>query len=175
MAYPVDTVISVEKYLSTVYKPECEYVDGELIKRNLGEAEHSAVQAAISALLGSNRREAGVHLFLALRVQVGPRKFRVPDIAVTTRKIPRGVLREPPFLCIEILSPEDRMSRVEARIDDFLAFGVKYVWLVDPRRRKAWTYTSEGRRDATTVLSTSDPDLSLPLEEIFTALDEDVE
>jgi Uma2 family endonuclease len=85
------------------------------------------------------------------------------------------VLREPPFLCVEVLSPEDRMSRVDARIDDFLAFGVKYVWLIDPRRRKAWIYTNDGRRDAVNVLSTSNPDLALPLEEIFTALDEDVE
>jgi Uma2 family endonuclease len=76
---------------------------------------------------------------------------------------------------VEILSPEDRMSRVDARIDDFLAFGVKYVWLVDPRRRKAWIYTTEGRREAANVLTTSSPDLALPLEEIFTALDEDIE
>jgi Uma2 family endonuclease len=108
-------------------------------------------------------------------VEVAPGRYRVPDIAVTKGRIPKGVPREPPFLCVEVLSPEDRMSRVEARIDDFLSFGVQYIWLVDPRRRKAWTYTPRGRRDETSVLTTSDPDLSLAIEEIFAALDEDVE
>jgi Uma2 family endonuclease len=171
----VTTLVPVEEYLSTVYEPDCDYVDGEVIERNMGESDHSGIQMLVAMWLHSQRRRTGIHVFPELRVQVSPGRYRVPDLAVTTRKIPTGVLREPPFLCVEVLSPEDRMSRVEARIDDFLAFGVKYVWLIDPRRRKAWTYTSEGRRDATTVLSTSNPDLSLPLEEIFTALDEDVE
>lgn len=179
MAYPVamavTTLVPVEEYLSTVYEPDCDYVDGEVIERNMGESDHSGIQMLVAMCLHSQRRRTGIRVFPELRVQVSPGRYRVPDITVTTRKIPTGVLCEPPFLCVEVLSPEDRMSRVEARIDDFLAFGVKYVWLVDPRRRKAWTYTSEGRRDAATVLSTSNPDLSLPLEEIFTALDEDVE
>jgi Uma2 family endonuclease len=171
----VSTLVPIEEYLSSVYEPDCDYVDGEVIERNMGESDHSGVQGLIYWLLFSLRRHAGIHVFPELRVQVSPRRYRVPDIAVTTRKIPKGILREPPFLCVEILSPEDRMSRVDARIDDFLAFGVKYVWLVDPRRRKAWIYTTEGRREAANVLTTSSPDLALPLEEIFTALDEDIE
>src|SRR5256885_9307685 len=110
----VSTIVSVEDYLSTAYDPDCDYVDGEVIERNMGESDHSGMQGAISAWLYSQRRRAGIHMFPELRVQVGPRRYRIPDIAVTTRKVPRGVLREPPFLCVEILSPEDRMSRVEA-------------------------------------------------------------
>ena len=33
--------ISLDEYLSTVYDPDCEYVDGELIERNMGESDHS--------------------------------------------------------------------------------------------------------------------------------------
>ncbi|MGD1071041.1 MAG: Uma2 family endonuclease [Bryobacteraceae bacterium] len=171
----VSTLVPVEEYLSSVYEPDCDYVDGEVIERNMGESDHSGLQLEIALWLASRRRKTAIQVYPELRVQVAPRRYRVPDIAVTTHKIPRGVLREPPFLCVEILSPEDRMSRVDARIDDFLAFGVKYVWLVDPRRRKAWIYTSEGRREAAAVLTTSSPDLALPLEEIFIALDEDIE
>ncbi|HEX4278213.1 MAG TPA: Uma2 family endonuclease [Bryobacteraceae bacterium] len=96
-------------------------------------------------------------------------------MTVTTRKIRGRILREPPFLCIEILSPEDRASRMESKIDDYLAFGVRYVWVIDPRKRSAWSYTSEGKREASSVLTTSEPHLALSLDEVFAAVDEDLE
>ena len=53
------------------------------------------------------------------------------------------VFRTPPFICIEVLSPEDRMSPPQQRIDDYLAFGVGYVWVVDPATRRAWVYAKD--------------------------------
>jgi Uma2 family endonuclease len=168
-------VIALDEYLSTVYEPDCEFVDGELIERNWGESDHSAVHGIVSALLYNQRRELGIYIFLSLRVQVAATRFRVPDIAVTKHKGRGRILCEPPFLCVEILSPEDRASRMQLKIDDYLEFGVRYVWLIDPRFRKAWSYTSEGRREPSEVLTTSDPPLTLSLGEIFAALDDDVE
>ncbi|MSV31371.1 MAG: hypothetical protein EXQ57_02525 [Bryobacterales bacterium] len=52
------------------------------------------------------------------------------------------VASTPPFRCIEILSPEDRMTRVEVRINDFLAMGVNTVWVLDPETRQAYTATA---------------------------------
>jgi Uma2 family endonuclease len=172
---PTDTLVSLDQYLSTVYEPDCEYVDGELIERNMGEFDHSAMQGIILELLFGQRREAGVYVFPELRVQVSSTRYRVPDITVTTKKGKGTILREPPFLCIEILSPEDRVSRMEVKIDDYLAFGVKHVWLIDPRREKAWSYTSEGKRESSSVLTTSHPRLTLSLDEVFSALADDLE
>jgi Uma2 family endonuclease len=39
---------------------------------------------------------------------------------------------EPPLLVAEILSPDDRVSRIVLRIDQYLKRGVSLVWLVDP-------------------------------------------
>jgi hypothetical protein len=39
--------ISVEEYLSTSYRPDCDYVDGLVEERNLGEYDHAAVQSAL--------------------------------------------------------------------------------------------------------------------------------
>jgi Uma2 family endonuclease len=169
------TAISLDEYLSTVYDPDCEYVDGELIERNMGESDHSAIQTMISALLYSQRRELGIHVFAELRVQVAPTRYRIPDITVTKQKVQGRILRQPPFLCIEILSPEDRTSRTELKIDDYLAFGVPYIWLIDARRKKAWSYTSEGKRESSAVLTTSDPRLTLVLDDVFSAVEDDVE
>ena len=79
------------------------------------------------------------------------------------------------MLCIEILSPEDRVSRTEPKIDEYLRFGVRHVWLIDPRERRAWLFTSEGKREATDVLSTTNPDIQLPISDLFAELDEMVD
>ena len=39
------TLISVQEYMATTYRPDCDYVDGEVRERNLGEIEHSHLLA----------------------------------------------------------------------------------------------------------------------------------
>ncbi|MGA2716196.1 MAG: Uma2 family endonuclease [Bryobacteraceae bacterium] len=167
-------MISLDEYLSTVYEPDCEYVDGDLVDRNAGELDHSGLLGIIAALLYNQRAQHGIHVFPVLRVQVAATRYRIPDITVTTQKARGKILREPPFLCIEILSPEDRASRMQTKIDDYLSFGVQHVWIIDPDSRKGWSYTREGKRESTEVLATSDPHLTLSLKEIFNELSEAV-
>lgn len=38
----------------------------------------------------------------------------------------------PPFLVVEILSPEDRPVRLQPKIREYLADGVECVWVIDP-------------------------------------------
>jgi Uma2 family endonuclease len=64
---------------------------------------------------------------------------------------------------------------MELKIDDYLTFGVRHIWLIDPRRKKAWSYTSEGKRESSAVLTTSEPRLTLKLDEIFATLDDYIE
>lgn len=130
-------MVSVEEYLNTPYDPDCEYVDGELVERNWGEIDHSCLHGSASGWLSSRRKQFAIHVFLSVRTQVGPTRFRIPDIAVTTHKPKGRILGEPPLLCIEVLSPEDRVSRMEQKIDDYLNFGVSYIWLIDPRKKLA--------------------------------------
>jgi hypothetical protein len=63
---------------------------------------------------------------------------------------------------VEIVSPEDRMSRVQDRIDDYFA------WVVDPVRRCACQTTAAGDlHRVTEILRATDPALEVPLSEIF--------
>jgi Uma2 family endonuclease len=93
----------------------------------------------------------------------------VPDICVMAGGDPdEEIFTTPPFLCIEVLSPDDRMSRMQDKIGDFLSMGVRYVWLIDPYARRAWTHTNEGCFEAKDgVLRTKDPDIEMPLSEIM--------
>lgn len=138
------TAVPVEEYLSTDYRPDVDYVDGEIVERNGGEKDHSRLQALLINYLVSRESEYGIHVFAEQRIQISPRKYRVPDICVTVGPEPEEqIFTVAPFLCIEIVSPEDRMGRIQQKIDDYLGFGVQYVWLIDPESR-AWVYTREG-------------------------------
>ena len=166
---PTGTLISVEEYLATSYRPDCDYVDGYIEERNLGEFDHSSLQTAVSAYFFSRRKQLDITVVVEQRVQVSPTRFRVPDVCVVLGKATEQIFRKPPFLCVEILSPEDRMKRVQERIDDYLAMGVAYVWVFDPSTHHVYVATAsaglhEFKGD---VLRTENPTLELPLVEIF--------
>jgi Uma2 family endonuclease len=163
------TLISVEEYLATSYRPDCDYVDGRVEERNLGEWDHSSLQTRVSAYFFARRKEWRISVVVEQRVQVKPTRFRIPDVCVVLGNPGEQILTKPPFLCIEILSPEDRMSRVEERIDDYLAMGVPFVWLLDPATRRAYIATvALGLREVKDgVLRTENPALEVPLDEVF--------
>ncbi len=79
------------------------------------------------------------------------------------------ILTNPPLACIEVLSPEDRMNRMQTKIDDYLAFGVQYVWVLDPAAKRAWVYSRDGMHEAQTELRLDEPEVVVPLSEIFAA------
>ena len=166
---PTGTLISVEEYLATSYEPDCDYVDGQIEERNLGEFDHSSLQTAGAAYFFARRKQWDLNVAVEQRVQVSPTRFRVPDVCVVLGKVTEQIFRKPPFLCVEILSPEDRMKRVQQRIDDYLGLGVRYVWVLDPSNRRAYVATAETglRETRETVLKTESPVLELPLDELF--------
>ena len=164
------TVISVEEYLSHTYEPDCDYVDGHIEERNLGEWDHSWLQTALVSYLFARRKEWNITPVVEQRVQVAKTRFRVPDICVLLGPAPsEQILTKAPFLCIEILSPEDRMHQIEVRIADYLAMGVAYVWVLDPQTRQIYTATAaEGLRETKSgVLRTENPTLEVPLAELL--------
>lgn len=168
------TAVSLPEYLATTYEPDCEYIDGEVLERNMGELDHGGLQALLVGWLLNRRKQLGIHVFSETRTQVAPERYRVPDIAVTINRPAGRVLQEPPFLCIEILSPEDRASRVEEKIDDYLQFGVRFVWLIDPRKKSAWCYSRAGKRQAVTLLTTDTPRIELAVADLFEELSEEL-
>ena len=163
------TLVSVDEYLHTVYEPDCDYIDGVILKRNVGEKDHGKVQLAILFYLWGRRKRWSLFVIQSQRVRISSTHYRVPDICVVVGPEPdEQIFTSPPFLCIEILSPEDRMSRMQQKIDDYLAFGVRFIWVVDPQTRKAWIYTSEGSREVRDgMLRTENPEILVPLDAVF--------
>ena len=57
---PLATLISVDEYLSTTYRPDCDYVDGMVLERNLGEWNHSRLQMLLSRYLSNRETQWGI-------------------------------------------------------------------------------------------------------------------
>ena len=163
------TLVSVEEYLHTDYSPDCDYVDGVLEDRNVGQRKHAIAQTLIAAFLLQLRQAIGALVVVEQRVQISKTRFRVPDICVVLAGWPEEeIVTTAPFLCVEVLSPDDRMSRIQEKISDYLNLGVRYVWVVDPYARTAWIYTSEGAVEVKDgVMRTKDPVIEMPLSEIL--------
>src|SRR5260370_611219 len=117
-------LVPLEEYLDTTYDPDCDYVDGEIVERNLGEQDHSDIQSELVHFFRTRRRTWKTYAYVEQRVQVAARRFRVPDVCVVVGEKPKGpIFREPPFICIEVLSKDDTLESTQDRIDDYLRFG----------------------------------------------------
>jgi Uma2 family endonuclease len=163
------TLVSVQEYLATSFRPDRDYVDGEIQERNLGEQPHSLTQTNLASLLHQGRATWGIRVLTEQRVQVSPTRFRVPDICVLPSSASRDpIVRQAPFLCIEILSSEDRVSRLNDRLSDYFDMGVRYVWVLDPISKRAFCYTpGEMHEVLDGVLRTKNPDIEVPLAGAF--------
>jgi len=167
-------VVPINEYLRKSYRPDRDYVDGEIQERNLGERDHADLQTRFVFLLCLPENATWVTARSELRVQVSPTRFRVPDVCVLRKNAPREqIVEQPPLLCIEVLSPEDTMLRTRERVRDFLAMGVPEVWIVDPALRSvtvcAGASTVEHMGGTLTVPETP---MVLALADVFKVLDE---
>ncbi len=166
------TLISVEEYLSTSYRPDCDYIDGEVRERNLGEKAHSRVQFELGRYVDARYREMGIWVWPEQRVQVSARRFRIPDLCITLEDPPEQIFVRPPFICIEILSKDDTFEDTYESVRDYLNFGVPYVWVVDPNDREVIAYSAQGARNAIDgILRTADPEIIVDLSEVFAAME----
>ena len=161
----VAELISVESYLSTMYHPDMDFVDGQLEDRNLGELSHSDLQGRMYMKL----KLLGYFAFIEARLQISAARYRVPDICVLAEApLERKILVQPPSLCIEILSPEDRLTRVRQVVEDYHSIGVPVVWILDPEDQRAYVSDpNQPFREVLNEVSAFHGELILPLSEIF--------
>jgi Uma2 family endonuclease len=163
------TLVSVEEYLRTSFPDaDREYIDGRIVERNVGRIDHSHVQTVIARYLG-NHYTKGVWVGVEVRVQVKKTRFRIPDVTVVSGGMPEGeIMRTPPVIAIEVLSPDDRAGYLEEKIADYLAFSIPYVWVINPETHRAFVHTPQGSREVKEgVLKAESVNIEVPLNEIF--------
>ena len=101
MATPV--LISGQEYLDTTYRPDRDFVDGELKERNGGEKKHATVQSIFAVIFHANRRSWGLRAFTEQRVQTSVENYRIADVCVLRVGEPdEPIVHSAPLICIEI-------------------------------------------------------------------------
>lgn len=166
-------LLTIEEYLKTVYRPDCDFVDGELEKRNVGEHDHNRIQLLIGAWFLSHEKAWNIEVIPEQRTRVSKSRVRIPDVCLVSRSIPvEQVTVTPQLLCIEVLSPEDRLPRMTKRMDDFAAMGVPNLWIIDPAQRIGYIYTPpDNLKIVTDRLTIPGTPIYLDLPALFAELD----
>jgi Uma2 family endonuclease len=130
------TLMPVELYLrlSDEFEPDADYVDGEIELRPMGEFDHTSWQTAIQMWFMNHAIEWNVRARCELRVQVSATRYRIPDVVVWDRSLPiEQILTHTPIAAFEVLSPEDRMSRMMIKLADYEAMGIRTIRVIQPK------------------------------------------
>jgi Uma2 family endonuclease len=141
-------LIPIAEYLSTNYRPDREYIDGEVLERNMGKWEHSRIQILLGAWFVQHESVWKIQSATEWRTRVSPSRIRIPDLVLVPLGPQSEILTIPPILAVEILSPDDTYSETENRARDYQQMGVQTIWIIDPQTRTgrvctgaAWTQT----------------------------------
>jgi Uma2 family endonuclease len=158
----------IEEYLETDYSPDREFVDGTVVERHVGDRSHSRVQRNLIAIFCA--RYPHIFVWPEQRVRTTPSRCRIPDVCVTAHDPLTDVFETPPLICIEILSRRDEISNALEKLEEYAFAGVRYIWVVDPRRKKAFAYDGALREVTAGFATTDEPLVELPLADVFLGL-----
>jgi Uma2 family endonuclease len=156
-----------------------ELVDGAIVVSPAG-TRHGIVSVRLSGRLFSfvEAGRLGYVVDSSTGFRLPGSNVRLPDVAFIARgrfpdeRVPEDFSDVPPDLAVEVLSPSDRPRFVLDKVGEYLQAGVRLVWVIDPKRRRAAVYrsTTDVREiSAEGVLEGEDvlPGFECPLAEIL--------
>jgi Uma2 family endonuclease len=165
------SLISVEEYLRTTSEPDCEYADGVIEERPVGEYDHATWQTILAAFFTIRQADLGIEARTELRVQVAPHRFRVPDVTLLSRAAPREqIITHAPLAVFEILSPEDTMTRMLEKLGDYEQMGIAAIWLIEPTKQLFYRY-GQGQLILASMFELPGTSFTVPFSEIAALAD----
>ncbi|HZD47531.1 MAG TPA: Uma2 family endonuclease [Silvibacterium sp.] len=141
--------ISIIEYLNTDYDPDLEYVDGQLVERNVGKWEHGRIQALLTIWFGQHEDEWKIQTATDIRTRVAWTRVRLPDVLLVGLAMQPPVIEEPPVLAVEILSDGDTVAATKKKCDEYIGMGARGVWIINPLNRTAWQWDGKEWKQAT--------------------------
>jgi len=135
------TTLSVEQYLATSFPDlDKEYRDGELVERSLPDYPHSKTQMRLGSFFATAGKALPIFPASELRLKIRPSVVLIPDVCAFYPTEPQLRYPDtPPYIAIEILSVDDKLSDVREKLETYRQWGVPHVWLVDPYSRRMYT------------------------------------
>lgn len=177
--------MSTTEIVLPITEPETEWVRGRAVRKVSPTRDHSRLQTELSSAMNvwsRGRGEVGTEWRFRIEPPGEPRRPLVPDISYVKverlRGLPHDAMQAPAFapdVAVEILSPDDDLRDVAAKVDVYLRAGTALVFVVDPPSRIIRVHDASGE----TVLTVADTlrhaalrEFALPLGPLFSrALD----
>jgi len=166
-------------------EPPCEFVRGEVVQKPMPSPYHSLLVVRLSRLLDEHVERSGGAFVMSEPRHADRDEDRayLPDVSVVRASrmptghetLARGPLEFAPDIAVEVLSPDDRPSRVSEKVSFYLRAGTEIVWLIDPEER---TLTEHRRGDVARIFDETEqvsaapvlPSFALDLPRLFSAL-----
>jgi len=188
--------LTLTEFLSLPDEPPVEVVNGEIVMMSPAQREHNTLSRRLFRSLDRfvAEHDLGEVWEEAAYVLDGDkrsdwlREVRQPDVSFIARErveahnAEHGAKEGPwwlaPNLAIEIVSPTDRYVDVRQKVADYLRYGVRLIWVVEPAQQVVRIFSpqdKEGRTLTENASLSSDPVLpgwSMPLAELFDKEDE---
>ena len=159
-------LMPVEEYLRKHFEREPEYRDGILEERPLPNFLHSLLQAFFIHYLSHWTESDTLTAAPELRVKLRSGRFVLPDICIfegaPTDKLPSA----PPLVVIEILSPDDSMSELLAKLGEYREWGAANIWVVNTETRTLQLFDG-AELQPVSGFTLPAYDIVIPQEEVF--------
>jgi Uma2 family endonuclease len=178
---PEDSLMTGEELLRRPDLNPCELVDGRTVPTMPTGDEHADVEAELLTRLRVYGKETqcgrAVGGEVGIYIRRNPDTVRAADVVFISkerdlRPRAKGYFEVAPELVVEVLSPEDRMSRVREKLRDYFSAGVRVAWVVDPTLRRVLVHrslTDLTVLDDRQVLTDEEllPGFSVPVSDLF--------
>ena len=183
LAATLEATLTGEELLALSDIGPAELIGGRITPMSPTQNLHAYIVFEIGRRLGNfnaaRRLGWGIGAASGVYTSRQPDTVRAMDVAfVSRRRLPvleRGFLRAVPELIVDVVSPTDRWSDLQAKLDEYFAIGVDVVWVVEPERRSVIVY-----RAGTELTQLGEDDilrgdglleeLEIPLTELFEAV-----
>lgn len=145
--------ITVEEF----YEKAMEGFRGELVRGELKETMptsilHGIIAGRIAGLLAVFLMQTKLGEVLTaetgFKLFVNERTVRVPDVAFLSNEKLAEIedfskfFNGTPDLAVKVISPSETYDEVQGKLEDYLAAGVKIVWIVRPKQKSVTVYNS---------------------------------
>ena len=132
-----------------------ELIAGELISMTPSGHEHSVVSLNVGAVLREYARRTGLGVVGGaeggFKITSNPDTVLAPDVSFVSRAriqsagVAKAYFPGAPDLAVEVVSPHDRVSEVDEKVERWLAHGCRSVWVVSPSSRSVVVHHADAK------------------------------
>jgi Uma2 family endonuclease len=174
------TLISLDEYLDSSYEPDMDFVDGVLVRRNVGTILHGILQNIVGVFFAQYRKSHLIRACTETRLRVDTSGiYRVPDVLVLEIPYERGkAVTDVPAIVVEIKSPKDTFDEIVGRCFEYETLGIRNILVMDPDNKRAWLFQHGNLQILTGLsiglnLARQQLTIDFPFAQMFAELDED--